>query len=79
MPEFILIAFAVNLKLPKNYIVKKKWVLTNADINAGNTADNRDEIIPSVFDLEGKNNKVSLIIEPCGLYLIQCVAQQLVK
>lgn len=66
----------VNLKLPENFMIKKQWVLTNTDIDAENTAENREEIIPSLFNAERNAGKLSFIIKPCGLYLIQCVEKQ---
>lgn len=66
----------VKIKLPDNYIVKKKWVLTSSDINTANTADNRDKIFPKITDVNGKNNTFFITIEPCGLNLIQCVVNQ---
>lgn len=65
----------VKLKLPKNFIIKKQWSLTNTDLNSANVQDNRKVIVPKITEVKGKENSATITIEACGLYMIQCVAK----
>lgn len=63
----------VILKLPENFIIKKQWILTNADLNSANMPGNRKVIVPEITEAKNKKNGTTIIIEPCGLYMIQCI------
>jgi len=65
----------VNLEIPENFIVKKQWALTNADVNSANVSENRKAIVPEIIEVEGKKSRITITIEGCGLYMIQCVAK----
>jgi alpha-N-arabinofuranosidase len=66
----------VNLKLPENFIIKKQWVLTNSDLNSANVSENRREIFPKITEVKGKGNDATIVVDACGLYIIQCVAKR---
>lgn len=65
----------VNLKLPENFIIKKQWSLTSSNLNSANVSENRKEIVPKITEVKGKKNSDTITIEPCGLYMIQCVVK----
>ncbi|MEO6136661.1 MAG: alpha-L-arabinofuranosidase C-terminal domain-containing protein, partial [Ginsengibacter sp.] len=69
----------VNLKLPENYIVRKQWMLTNADLNSANEPANRKTIIPEITEVDGSENSTTITINACGLFMIQCVAKPAAK
>ena len=41
--------------------------------------ENRKAIVPKIINIEGKKNGTAITIEPCGLYMIQCVAKPFSK
>jgi alpha-N-arabinofuranosidase len=59
----------VKFSFPNNYIPIKKWEITHSDLNAYNSADDRDEIIPQEEALTPK--RTSFNIPPCGWMLIR--------
>lgn len=59
----------VAFNFPENYFPIKKWEISHPDINAYNTAENRDKIIPKEESLT--REITSFDIPPCGWMLIQ--------
>ena len=62
-------AAEVKLNYPENYMPEKKWEITHPNINAFNSADNRDEITPREETLNSKQKTFE--IAPCGWVLIR--------
>lgn len=63
----------VNFNFPDNYFPVKKWEITDTDINAYNSADHRNRIIPREEALAP--GRTSFNIPPCGWMLIQLKAK----
>lgn len=63
----------IRLILPEGYIARKKWILSNPDINAANTPESRNEIAPEITLIKNGEKELSVVIDPCGVNLIQCV------
>lgn len=65
----------VRLVIPAGYVPQKKWVLASTDINAANTENKRNQVMPHILNLKGKTKDLYIIIPSCGINIIQCAAK----
>lgn len=63
----------ISVEIPKGYKGKSLWKLTHSDINAANSPENRNNIVPSTTDIQTKKDKWTAEIPPCGLYILKLV------
>ena len=59
----------INISLPGGYVPVRMWQIDNKDINAANTAGNRDVVVCRTTELQKKLR--TLTVPPCGFMLIQ--------
>jgi alpha-L-arabinofuranosidase len=62
----------IKLKIPEGFIPIERWVLEHKDINAANTSENRENIIPQRRTLSQKELSSGITVLPCGFTLIRC-------
>ena len=61
----------VRLNVPEGYYVKNIWKLEADNINAANSSNNRNRIVPEKKEFSSKKSQIDLGISPCGFSLIQ--------
>lgn len=69
----------VSISIPAGYTPKSIWKLAHDDINALNSAQNRNNVVPTVTDIKNNNGKLTAEIPPCGLYVIQLLPKPQTK
>lgn len=60
----------VDVTVPQGYNGERVWTLSHEDINATNSAENRDRIMPETGRLKSKKGKITVKIPPCGLKVL---------
>lgn len=63
----------VKIKIPDGYLPTVVWRIEHRNINAENTEDNKENIVPQKNDLSKKHLNSNFILPPCGFSLIQYV------
>lgn len=58
----------IRLKLPKGYKVFETWNLESEDVNASNSPENPDNVVPLVLN----TTKSTLTLLPCSLTIVRC-------
>lgn len=61
----------IKLNLPEGYSVAEVLSLESEDISAANTAENREEIQPTLI----KEKRTTISLSPCGLKIVKCVTK----
>lgn len=61
----------VKVDIPEGFVPVRKWTLESNNINAANTKDKRDNIIPQSETLSKKHLYTTITLPPCGFTLIQ--------
>jgi len=60
----------IHLIVPEGYFAECLFKIESSDINASNTASNRNKIVPIKTILGTKNKVMDISLQPCGLALI---------
>lgn len=63
----------VQVAVPADYTGDSVWTLEHADVNAGNSKENRTEVTPTVKPAKAKRGKLTFNIPACGLYIVKFV------
>lgn len=66
----------VEVEVPAGYSSETVWSLSSADINAANSAENRNVIVPETSRTKSKKAKVRLEIPACGLKILHFVPDE---
>jgi alpha-N-arabinofuranosidase len=61
----------VTVNVPADYAATTKWMLVSKDINAANTAEDRNNIKPVQQRVKRMKKSIQVTIPPCGLYLVR--------
>lgn len=61
----------VTIDIPKGYTASSIWKMSDPDINAGNTEENRNRTFPVSSPIKSKAGKITTDVPPCGLYIIK--------
>lgn len=61
----------ISIDVPEGYTGESIWMITNADINADNNLENRTRISPVTKTIKARFGKLSMVIPPCGLYIVK--------
>lgn len=66
----------VSVTVPEGYVCESVWKMVHPDINATNTAEKPDKIVPSVDEVSGGINGMKVEVPPCGLFIVKFVRKE---